>query len=235
MSSTDLVSRILDDHELIRTRFSLLLDAPPTQREPLFRELVALLVQHEAVESIVLHPTVRDNVPGGARIAEARLAEEQESEERLAELEQMDATSDVFLAAVTELRDEVVAHAEHEERDEFPQLREHVDAEVLEQLGARYEQLKATAPTHPHPESGQGALSNLFGGPIVGMVDRVRDAIGGAFGDETPARAPQATGGHAYEDWTVEQLRDRAAEVDLEGRASMDKAELIAALRRHNA
>jgi hypothetical protein len=235
MSSTDLVSRILDDHELIRTRFALLLDAPASQREPLFRELVALLVQHEAVESIVLHPTVRDNVPDGERIAEHRLAEEQESEERLAELESMDPASDVFLAAVTKLRDEVLEHAEHEERDEFPQLREHVDAAALEDLGERYEQLKRTAPTHPHPESGQSALSNLFGGPVVGMVDRVRDAIGAAFTDEAPARAPQASGGHAYEDWTVEQLRERAAEVDLEGRSSMDKAELIAALRRRNA
>jgi hemerythrin superfamily protein len=233
--ATDLVTRILDDHELIRTRFSLLLDAPPTQREPLFRELVALLVQHEAVESIVLHPTVRDHVPGGERIATDRLAEEQRSEERLAELEQMDATSDVFLAAVTALRDEVLDHATHEERDEFPQLREHVDTAVLEELGARYEQLKATAPTHPHPESGQSALSNLFGGPMIGMVDRVRDAITSTFGDEAPARAPQASGGHAYEDWTVEQLRERAAELDLEGRSSMDKAELIAALRRHHA
>jgi hypothetical protein len=233
--ATDLVTRILDDHELIRTRFSLLLDAPASQREPLFRELVALLVQHEAVESIVLHPTVRDNVPGGERIAEDRLAEEQESEERLAELEEMDATSDVFLAAITTLRDEVLEHAEHEERDEFPLLREHVDAAVLEELGQRYEQLKRTAPTHPHPESGQSALSNLFGGPVVGMVDRVRDAISAAVGDDAPARAPQASGGHAYEDWTVEQLRERAAEVDLEGRSTMDKAELIAALRRHNA
>jgi hypothetical protein len=55
------------------------------------------------------------------------------------------------------------------------------------------------------------------------------------MGDDDQARAPQASGGHAYEDWTVEQLRERAAEVDLEGRSSMDKAELIAALRRHNA
>jgi hemerythrin superfamily protein len=233
--ATDLVSRILDDHELIRTRFSLLEKAAPAERQPHFRELVALLVQHEAVESIVLHPTVRDNVPGGERLAEDRQAEEQEAEEFLARLDDMDATSEAFLTGVRELRDDVLAHADAEEREVFPKLREHVDRDVLEQLGDRYEQLKATAPTRPHPESGQSAISNLFGGPILGMVDRVRDAFAAATGDAPTARAPRGTGGQSYEDWTVEQLRERAAEVDIEGRSSMDKAELIAALRRHNA
>jgi hypothetical protein len=40
-------------------------------------------------------------------------------------------------------------------------------------------------------------------------------------------------GGEAgsYEDWTVDDLRERASELDIEGRSSMDKDELIAALR----
>lgn len=36
-----------------------------------------------------------------------------------------------------------------------------------------------------------------------------------------------------YEDWTVDDLRDRAAELDIEGRSSMNKGELIDALRNH--
>lgn len=42
-------------------------------------------------------------------------------------------------------------------------------------------------------------------------------------------------GGEAgsYEDWTVEELRKRAAELDIEGRFGMRKAELIEALRNH--
>lgn len=233
--TADLVTHILDDHELIRTRFSLLEDVGPDGREPLFRELVALLVQHEAMESIVLHPTVHDHLPNGGKLADARRAEEQEAEERLAELVDMDASSDVFAAALAQLRDEVLAHAAAEERDVLPKLRQNLDADELQRLGDRYERLKAAAPTRPHPTSGQGVVSNLFGGPMLGLVDRVRDSLVAAVGDAGDARAPAASGGHAYEDWTVEQLQDRAAELDIEGRSTMDKAELVTALRRHNA
>ena len=42
-------------------------------------------------------------------------------------------------------------------------------------------------------------------------------------------------GGEAenYEDRTVDELRKRAAELDIEGRSDMDKGELIDALRNH--
>ena len=37
----------------------------------------------------------------------------------------------------------------------------------------------------------------------------------------------------SYDDWTVEDLRERAAELDIDGRSSMSKDELIDALRNH--
>ncbi|SDU32508.1 Rho termination factor N-terminal domain-containing protein [Stappia sp. ES.058] len=46
-------------------------------------------------------------------------------------------------------------------------------------------------------------------------------------------QSPSSKGGRArpYEDWTKEELYDRAQELEIEGRSEMDKAELIAALR----
>jgi hypothetical protein len=37
----------------------------------------------------------------------------------------------------------------------------------------------------------------------------------------------------SYEDWTTEELEQRAAEIGIEGRSDMNKDELIQALRNH--
>lgn len=51
----------------------------------------------------------------------------------------------------------------------------------------------------------------------------------------TPAEAAGRKGGKAdpYEEWTVAELNDRAAEIGIEGRSEMGKEELIDALRNH--
>ena len=37
----------------------------------------------------------------------------------------------------------------------------------------------------------------------------------------------------AYDDWTVDKLRKRAAEIGIKGRSSMSKSQLVDALRNH--
>jgi hypothetical protein len=52
----------------------------------------------------------------------------------------------------------------------------------------------------------------------------------------TPAKEAGKRGGEAkkpYEDWTKEELYDKAEDVGIERRSKMDKKELINALRNH--
>lgn len=66
-------------------------------------------------------------------------------------------TPDSFRAQLSALRDDVLAHARHEEEDVFPAL--NTSADELKKLGERYEKALAAAPTcaHPHfPDTPRG-------------------------------------------------------------------------------
>lgn len=51
----------------------------------------------------------------------------------------------------------------------------------------------------------------------------------------TPRKEAEKRGGHSakYEDWTKDDLYDKAKQVGIEGRSNMNKDELIDALRHH--
>ncbi|MCD4535737.1 Rho termination factor N-terminal domain-containing protein [Nocardioides sp. cx-169] len=59
---------------------------------------------------------------------------------------------------------------------------------------------------------------------------RIANAAAASSRSEVGHRGGQSG---SYDDWTVDDLRKRAAELDVEGRSSMSKDELIDALRHH--
>ena len=59
---------------------------------------------------------------------------------------------------------------------------------------------------------------------------RIANAASNEGRSEVGSRGGQSG---SYDDWTVDDLRQRAQELDIEGRSSMNKDELIDALRNH--
>lgn len=59
---------------------------------------------------------------------------------------------------------------------------------------------------------------------------RIANASANTSRSEVGRRGGEAD---SYDDWTVDDLRQRARELDIEGRSSMNKNDLIEALRNH--
>lgn len=176
----DIIDLIQQDHERFRELFSQLDETSPDDRGDLFRHLTAELARHEAAERAIVHPTLGDEV-GDEATASAVVEEEQQAEELLAEMEDLDPSSEEFLAGFRQLRGEVLEHADHEERDEHPRLRETVDAERRREMAEGFERVKKMAPTHPHPSTPNEPEAQLTLGPVAGVFDRARDVANEVF------------------------------------------------------
>jgi hemerythrin superfamily protein len=176
-TATDVLEFVHAQHDQIRALFDRLEAAEPAARHDTFCELRRLLAVHETAEEEVLWPALRAAGQDGRRLADARIAEEAVAKDLLAAQERLDPPSDAFAAALPELRETVLAHAEQEEQEVFPVLRANQSEERLRLMQRLFAVAEATAPTHPHPHGPETATGNLLLGPAVSIADRVRDVL----------------------------------------------------------
>ena len=175
-SPTDVVEFLTDQHERIKSLFDKTLSSSGSQRKDAFLTLRRLLAVHETGEEEIVHPRAKRKLAAGSEVVGARLAEEHEAKIALAALEKLDPDSEEFTRQLSELRDAVIAHAEHEEKEEFSRLQQELSAHELELMARATRIAEAIAPTRPHPGV-ESQLANLMVGPFAAMLDRAREAI----------------------------------------------------------
>ena len=175
-SPTDVVDFLASQHEQIKSLFAETLSASGKEREKAFVELRRLLAVHETAEEEIVHPRAKRKIANGATVVDRRLAEEHEAKTVLQRLEKLDVDSEEFTRHLTELRDAVLDHAEHEESEEFAKLGEELSGDELERMGRAAKLAEAIAPTRPHAGV-ESQVANLTVGPFAAMLDRARDAI----------------------------------------------------------
>jgi len=171
----DLVDQLLQQHEMVRRAINGVARTTTAEsRQEAFDTLRELLSRHETAEEMVVRPLTRD-IDNGEAIAEARMAEENESKDVLKELENLDIASVEFARTFETFAKSVLEHAIAEETYEFPLLRQ-LDADKLENAEKQFLMAEKTAPTHPHPSARSTAM-NFVAGPFAAVADRARDAV----------------------------------------------------------
>ena len=177
MAEQDIIELIREDHQEVRELFARIDTADVDERAELFNTIVGELARHEAAEEAIVHPTLRDEAEGGPAITERVLEQENEAEDVLARMEKMDPASSEFLDTFRSLRDDVLAHADHEEREEHPRLRDAVSQSRLQEMADGWTRLKDMGPTRPHPHTPQKPEVRAALGPVAGAFDRARDTV----------------------------------------------------------
>lgn len=172
----DLIAQLLAQHEQVRAAIDAVAKTTTAEsRQSAFDQLRELLARHETAEEMIVRPLTR-GFDEGKPVAAARMEEENESKEALAELEKLDIASVRFARLFESFAQAVLTHALREENHEFPLLRRHLDAATLERAEKMLLLAERTAPTHPHP-SAKSTTMNYVAGPFAALADRARDTI----------------------------------------------------------
>lgn len=176
----DVVDILTADHrDMIALIEQIESTADPEERRSLADAVTAEVMRHSVAEELFVYPVYERKVPRGTDEVGHDKSEHQEIEETLKKLEDVDSQDPGFMTLVGELKALLNHHADDEESDQFPKLREHLRIDELVDLGRKVEAAKEVAPTRPHPGSPHSELFHMTLGPGVGMVDRLRDALSG--------------------------------------------------------
>lgn len=173
----DIIGILLTQHARIRELFAEVHVTLGDAKRAKFGEFRALLATHEAAEEMILRPVARKTA--GEDEAAARNAEEREAERILSELEQMNPDRSQFEAKLSEFEKAFRGHADREELEEFPAVRDGCSQEQRQKMGRRLLRAERTAPTHPHPATAGSPAAQWAATPFESLLDRARDALGG--------------------------------------------------------
>jgi hemerythrin superfamily protein len=171
----DVVAFLRQQHDQVRSLFTSLTGGTGSEQD--WDMLLRLLAVHETAEEEVVYPAVKAQGDEGRTIAQARLAEEDQAKKTLRDLEKLSFKGDGFTEQLTKFQQMVEAHAEAEEREVFPLLESKLEPGTLKTMRTALQAAEGMAPTHPHKLAPESAVGNMIAGPVVALMDRVRDAI----------------------------------------------------------
>ncbi|GIF11356.1 hemerythrin domain-containing protein [Actinoplanes teichomyceticus] len=171
----DVIDLLLTQHRQIRDLFAEVRNATGEPRQRAFHRLVRLLAVHESAEELVVHPASRHDATN--TVVDACLREENDAKRELTNLYALGTDAPGFDERFARFERAVLAHAAHEEQQEFPMLRRRTDPAKLRRMAGAVRAAEAVSPTRPHAGVGESATTMMLAGPPMALFDRMRDAI----------------------------------------------------------
>ncbi len=177
--SGDVLQVLMTDHREVEEMYARFKASPSgnEERRTIATEIITELVRHAIAEETYVYPAVRTKLEGGQELANQETAEHAEAERIMKDLEGRSADDPVFDRQVEALMTTILSHIADEENNLFPRLRSACSQEELDKLAVSVNRIKKIAPTHPHPAQPDNPTSHKVLGPVIGLVDRVRDLV----------------------------------------------------------
>lgn len=142
----DALKLLTDDHETVRDLFAEFRAAKDRDDRKALHELQQKIFEeletHSGIEETIFYPAIRDlEVDEITETVNEGLQEHHVVKVLMREVENL-SDHDVFVAKMTVLIENVEHHATEEEDELFPDVRDHMSQEQLEELGRELEKAK---------------------------------------------------------------------------------------------
>lgn len=142
-SQTDAISILMSEHQAVKERFQMLLNAKGSRRSDILEEIKQMLALHNASEENVIYPAVHSLI-GRPMHARTLYHEQDDAEVALWDLASLEPDDPEFLRKGSELLDALLAHVKREEETEFRHLREELADDELDEITAEFHAFRAT-------------------------------------------------------------------------------------------
>lgn len=148
----DAIVLLKDDHKTVEKlfkEFEKAGDGAYKKKRDIVDKIIDELVTHTYIEEEIFYPAAREGAPDTTDHVLESVEEHHVVVWMLSELKEMDPRDERFDAKVTVLMENVRHHVEEEEEEWFPQVREAMGRNRLQELGERMEKAKSRAPGDP--------------------------------------------------------------------------------------
>jgi hemerythrin superfamily protein len=181
----DMITALRHDHRSVEELFKKVQDHARfrNRRRELADQVIIELVRHMAAEEQHVYPIVRDAADGQSVVDHA-LTANAAAEALMKQLERLEPTDEVFDRVLIKLMAVTRSHVADEEAQLFPCLAAACLPTELRELGEKVQAGRSIRPTRPYPSAPTVAPGDLLVGSVLGLVDRVRDAL--AHGPRCP-------------------------------------------------